>query len=380
MSDKTNIHLLGVPHTVTNSEYLMCAYTQKIVKFAKMFANHPEYNLIHYGHEDSVLDSSVEMVTCTTNQDMIDSYGDHDWRSTFFKFDPLNDKIYHQFYMNATDGISERFKGNDIILPFWGAGVKTVCDAIEKRHPDAIIIEPGIGYGEGSWSTFKVFESYAIMHATQGSKMVCRCNPRWYEVVIPNYFDDDEFTYSDEKDDYFLYIGRVYKGKGVDLAADACIRAGVKLKIYGQKDPDFKLPESDLIEYCGSADLETRKNLMARAKGSLLPSQYIEPFGGVMVENFLSGTPMITTDWGAFSEYNIHGKTGYRCRNMGDFVEAIERVKRGEISSQDCRDQGEKFLLENIRPLYEKYFRDVLNVYQGERTGWYETENRFMVV
>ncbi|NBV42592.1 glycosyltransferase [bacterium] len=355
-------HILGLPHTVSNKEYTACAYTQKVVKFGKMMKA-LGHTIIHYGHEDSDLICD-EHVTVTTNKDLELAYGNYDWRKNFFKFD-VNDHVYKTFYANAIQELNKRKQPLDFILPFWGSGVRPVCDAF----PELITVEPGIGYADGHWARWKVFESYAIYHAYCGLKNVSTARQDWYEVVIPNYFDLSEFTYSDQKDDYFLYLGRVYEGKGVHIAIEACRFAGVKLVIAGQKDPCFELPSE--VEYVGYADVETRRKLMSKAKASFIPSLYVEPFGGVQVENLLSGTPTITTDWGAFAENNVNGLTGYRCRTMADFVNAIKNID--QIKPENCRKFGEQFSLENIGPRYEKYFQDVRNVYTG--TGWYEGIN-----
>lgn len=364
MNDKFTFHVLGVPHTVSNHEYVACAYTQKAVKFGKMMSDRG-HKIIHYGHMDSNLICD-EHVTVTTNDDLKKAYGNYDWRKNFFKYD-VNDHAYQTFYKNATREIQSRKGEHDFILPFWGAGVRPVCDA--HAH-DTIVVEPGIGYAEGQWANWKIFESYAIYHAYCGMKGVGYCNQNWYETVIPNYFDLSEFTYCDKKEDYYLYLGRVYEGKGVHVAIEATKKAGVKLVIAGQKESGYKLP--DHVEYVGYADVETRKKLMAGAKASFLPSMYVEPFGGVQIENLLSGTPTITTDWGAFAENNLHGVTGWRCRTMSDFVEAIHRVD--EILPGDCRKWGENFSLDRVGDMYEKYFQDVYNVYTGE--GWYDKRSR----
>jgi glycosyltransferase involved in cell wall biosynthesis len=355
-------HILGLPHTVSSKTYNACAYTQKVVKFGKMMTERG-HEVLHYGHEDSDL-QCTEHISVLTNEDFEKSYGTHDWKSKFFKFD-MGDHAYQTFFKNAIKEIGKRKLKNDFILPFWGSGVRPVCDA----HPDMICVEPGIGYAGGHWARFKIFESYAIYHAYCGLKNVGQCNQDWYEVVIPNYFDVDDFDYCDQKEDYFLYLGRVYSGKGVDVAIQATEIAGKKLVIAGQKEDGYKLP--DHVEYVGYADVPTRKKLMSKAKASFLASMYVEPFGGVQVENLLSGTPTITTDWGSFAENNIHGKTGYRCRTMGDFVDAINNID--QIKPYDCRMFGENFSLEKVALMYEKYFEDVLDVYQGK--GWYAEGN-----
>lgn len=351
-------HVLGLPHTVSSKLFNACAYTQKVVKFCKMMKARGHY-IIHYGHEDSDVICD-EHVTVLTNKDFEISYGSHDWKNNFFKFD-TNDHAYQTFYKNAIIEIYKRKQKLDFLLPFWGSGVRPICDA----HNDMIVVEPGIGYAGGHWARWKIFESYSIYHAYGGMKNVGSCNQDWYEVVIPNYFDLEDFDFCEEKENYFLYLGRVYDGKGVNIAIEATEIAGVKLVIAGQKEDGYKLPSH--VEYIGYADVNKRKQLMKKAKASFLPSMYIEPFGGVQIENLLSGTPTITTDWGSFAENNLHGITGYRCRTMGDFVQAIKKIQR--INPKNCREWGENFSLEKVGLMYEKYFQDVLDVYEGK--GWY---------
>lgn len=359
-------HVLGLPHTVSNKDYTACAYTQKVVKFCKMMRARGHY-IIHYGHEESNVDAD-EHITVITNKDLEIAYGNYNWRENFFKFD-VNDHAYQTFYKNTIDAITTIKKPNDFILPFWGSGVRPICDA----HQDLICVEPGIGYAGGHWARWKIFESYAIYHAYCGIQSVGECRQDWYETVIPNYFDLDEFEYCDQKDDYFLYLGRVYNGKGVNLAIETCRITGSKLIIAGQKEQGYVLP--DFVEYAGYADVEKRKKLMSRAKASFLCSMYIEPFGGVQIENLLCGTPTITTDWGSFAENNLHGITGYRCRTMGDFVNAIKNIHN--IKPKNCREWGENFSLEKVGDMYDKYFNDVYNVYVND--GWYtKIDSRFL--
>ena len=152
---------------------------------------------------------------------------------------------------------------------FGALEVKPICDI----HSDLICIEPGIGYPEGHFAKYKIFESYAIYNAYLGLSSVGNCEQKWYETVIPNYFDPDDFEFKDksQKEDYFLFIGRIYKGKGVHIAITITELIGAKLIVCGQgnlKDCGYeKVPEH--VTMIGHVNKEQRNKLMSKAKEHL---------------------------------------------------------------------------------------------------------------
>ena len=346
-------HCLALPHTVTNKEYNACAFTQKVLKFCKMM--HPKHTVYHYGHEDSDVQCK-EHITLITNDDLEKTYGSHNWKKEFFKFD-CNDHCHKKFNELGTIEISKRYQQGDFILCFWGYGHYGIAQAFEG----ALVVEPGIG-NYHSFSKYRVYESYACMHHTQGLQNTP--NPSWYHTVIPNYFDTTDFEYSDEKHEYFLFLGRISECKGLHIAIQACEALGYKLKVAGQGPiENFK---SDCIEYIGYADTQTRKKLMKHAKALLIFSDYVEPFGGVTIEAMLSGTPVICPDYGCFVETVPHGLCGFRVRTFDHILFAMKNIHK--IRSFECKMWGERYSLFNIAPRYEEYFSMLLDLY-GE--GWY---------
>jgi glycosyltransferase involved in cell wall biosynthesis len=354
-------HVLAVPHTVTNKQFVACAFTQKVLKFCEMMTRRG-HEVIHYGHPDSEI-FCTEHVNVITRETYTRTYGDYDWKVQNFKFDLL-DEAYKEYNTNAVREIRARQQPNDLVLAFWGQGNKHVCDQLS----DMKIVEPGIGYSQ-AFAPYRVYESYALMHANLGlDRVQYSCNMPWYHVVIPNYFDPRDFEFSDKKQDYFLYLGRITRAKGVDLAINVTAHIGAKLIIAGQGGPgDLNLKEwPSHVEYVGYAFAEQRRELMKNAKGVFIFSTYVEPFAGVMIESFLSGTPVLSTDWGTFAENNLHGVTGYRCRTFDHMVWAARNIER--IDPHACLAWGQNFTLDKVAPMYEDYFQSALK-------GWYDVDD-----
>ena len=364
---KYRFHVLSLPHTVTHEEYCACAFTMKVLKFCTMMKKRGHY-IIHYGHEDSVVDCD-EHVTLITNDDLQISYGSYDWKKEFFKND-TSDHCHKEFNNRGEIEVLKRIKDKDFVLPCWGVGTYQICEAVKKDNK-AFVVEPGIGYNN-PWCDFRIYESYAVLHHTMGLQQSHK--PSWYHAVIPNYFKLEDFDYNDNKKDYYLYLGRISPCKGVNIAIQVIEKIGGKLIIAGQGDPCVnlglqKLP--DCVEYIGYAGIDKRKKLMKNAKALFLLSDYVEPFGGTAVEAMMSGTPVIVSDWGAFAETVIHGVTGYRCRSFEHICWAAKNISN--IQPKVCREWAIKnYSCAKVSTMYEEFFTQVYNIWDK---GWYQENN-----
>lgn len=303
----------------------------------------------------------TELITCVTKEEQArwwpgwdpqkDSWPDG-WRTDAPWWRKMNGR--------ASLEIDERIEPGDTLCLIAG-----VCqEPLAKAFPDNRTVEFGIGY-EGIFANFKVFESYAWMHHVYGQKGIV--NGIFYDSVIPNYFDPSDFQFHQrgKRDDYLLYIGRITQRKGIEIVKEIVKHTGLPLKVAGQGD--LALFDGVEIDYLGVVGPSTRNILMADAKAVLVPTLYIEPFGGVAVEAQLSGAPVITTDWGAFPETVVDGVTGRRCRTLQQFIDAVEECD--SLDRREIRRRAERYLTTNVRYEYQRYFELLATL---DRKGWYE--------
>jgi glycosyltransferase involved in cell wall biosynthesis len=256
----------------------------------------------------------------------------------------------------AGEEIRKRASDGDIIACFFGVDNQLACE----MNPNCKAVEPSIGYrANGIFAPYRVFTSYANMHMFYGERGMLM-NPSWFDDVIPNPFTVNEFEYCEQKEDYFLYFGRVVEEKGVHLAIQATERLGKKLIIAGpgslQSLGYSKTP--DHVEMFGVANAEQRKELMRKAKCLIGLTHYVEPFGNMVIEANLSGTPSITTDWGGFTETVLEGKTGYRVRDFKSLLTAMDSIDK--IDSCDCRAWGLNFSDEIVHMKHKQYLNKVI--------------------
>lgn len=330
---------MSLPHTQTVKDgYSWCAYTEKVRKFCNMMRPLGYHITLYAGdHNEADVD---ELVTCVRK----------DQQAGMELVWSAEHPTFANFNLIAIHEMRKRILPGDVICIIGG----NPNEPISKAFPDNKSVEFGIGY-VGVYAPYRVFESYAWMHTVYGNIYgAYNSNGSPNDEVIPNYFEVDDFPkWSQTDDPYFLYIGRMIDRKGIHLAADACERLGAKLILAGGEGTP---PEYG--EYRGVVGPKERGELMSRATAVLVPTQYVEPFGGVHVEAQLCGTPVITSDWGVFTETVQNGFNGYRCKDVDDMVEAMRVV--GDLDRDTIREYARgKWSTEAIAKQYDKYLKRV---------------------
>lgn len=382
-------HVAALPHTHITSEYATCAYTEKVRKFCRMMMDRGHTVYLYAGEKNEA--PCTEHIVCIGEAERVAALGNKHFTTASFD---SNAPHWRMFNARTVAGIRERAQPRDFICLIGGVAQKPIADAF----PAMMAVEFGVGYG-GTFANYRVWESYAWMHHCYGydnaraGRGSHDADGKWFDAVIPGYLEPEQFpivgrakpvtkkpaakptrakntakkpAQVSERSDYLLYVGRMIERKGLAVAIQTAQASGRPLIMAGPGTP----PSDKNVHYVGEVGPVERAKLMGEAYALIAPTIYIEPFGNVVVEAQACGTPTITTDWGAFTETNVNGLTGFRCRTLREFVAAVKACDTlsPEIIAQRARDL---YSLDVIGLQYEQYF-ERLNLLWAK--GWPELE------
>lgn len=378
------LHLCGIFHTIHNQEFSHCAFSGKALRFSKMMQARG-YRVIEYANEGSESEAheKIVMLTRAEYDRHYPKKAPHEFHGSDAKWGVKGWPLFNQRLIVE---LAKRLVPGDIICHPFGHSHRSLPEVF----PQYAHTETGIGYPDKPFGCWRIFESNAWRHYHWGRDdldATLRGSPgmnRSYSWVIPNYFDLDDWPVSqpDDQEDYVLYMGRITSEKGMRTIV-AMIRAMAKLPnpptfvFAGQgdyeklvKDQVFAQPhpgnQGVKLKYVGPVLGRQRAALVGRARCMVMPTEFIEPFGGAGVEGMLTGTPLLASGFGAFTETVIPGFNGFHCNTLGDWVEGVKQcidLDRGEI-----REHAQMhFSLETCGEKYDRAFREISEL---SREGW----------
>lgn len=155
-----------------------------------------------------------------------------------------------------------------------------------------------------------------------------------------------------QKKDYYVYVGRLAKSKRADLAIEACVTLGKKLKFIGEGKGEEYLRSiaNENIEFLGSVSDEKLAEVYRGAKALLFPADQ-EDFGIVPVEAMMAGVPVIAHNSGGPKETVLDGTTGilFDDLSVDGLVQAMTKLEQKTFSSEKIRSHAKKFSKENFK-------------------------------
>ena len=139
------------------------------------------------------------------------------------------------------------------------------------------------------------------------------------------------------KHEYLAFLGRIAPEKGPDRAIRIARACGMKLRIAAKVDRADRCYFDTVIRpLLGRGDVELlgeisdaeKPAFLSGAAALLMPIDWPEPFGLVMIEAMACGTPVIAFRRGSTPEIVEDGCTGYIVDDEAEAVRAVAQVGR----------------------------------------------------
>lgn len=372
---------MGFPHTQTTDprdEDLvnLCPFTEQVWYFAKMMADRrdadgkPSHEVIHIGMPGSRPPEGVEHVDAMTEDWWRILYG---WKKPEAPFILCREHAYSQqwdlYEANVRKILLERGGApySSIVSCLWGH------QGCTKDVPQ-IVVECGIG-SPYAYAPFRVYLSHAWRHFHEGFDKNFG-GDKWWHQVIPLPLNFDLFgpaLPTAEKLNYFLVQTRMLEPKGVRWAIQVARELKTPIFLTGRGDASSFVAEWPAgARYIGMTSAKVRRELMQKAKGLFSLSRYVEPLGAVALEAAASGCPVISTDFGGYTDTVAHGYTGWRVSTFEESVWAARNLlgQTDGVPPIDpfvCRQWVEKNnSFERVGAAYEDYFTSLLHLNSGK--------------
>ena len=181
-----------------------------------------------------------------------------------------------------------------------------------------------------------------------------------YLEIIPNPTSPVLFKFNPTPKNYALMISTIGYHKNQKDAILACKKASIPLIISGKiRDEDYFNKEikpyidNKEVIYYKELDLNKKIKLYQEAKVFLFPIKWQEPFGLVVIESLMSGTPVIAYPNGGPSEIIKNGVNGFLVKNYQEMAEKIKKID--QIERKNCRLYAERNFSDEI--VGNKYFQ-----------------------
>jgi glycosyltransferase involved in cell wall biosynthesis len=168
---------------------------------------------------------------------------------------------------------------------------------------------------------------------------------------------------------YLAFLGRISPEKGLESAIRIACECAIPLKIAAKvdkADADYfaqkicpQLTHKD-VDYLGEIKDEDKSDFLSGALGLLVPIDWPEPFGLVLIEAMACGTPVIAFNRGSVSEIVTNGLTGFIVESEPEAVAAVGKLS--SLSRAAIRQQfEERFTADRMASDYTRLYRNLID-------------------
>ena len=382
------LHLIAPHYSTLTPDWLHDGHTDRAFRFSRMMQEQG-WRVIEYsaGESESACAEKVSLMPGEDHTRLFPPLGAKQTRPN----DAPGSQGHTAYAFRLTGELSLRVQPGDFVCHTYGDTFKSLVSVL----PNAQHIEIGIGYKSGPFGAWRIFDSQAWRHYHWGRDELTNrkdekgCN-HVYSWVIPNPHDPEDWPVGDGAEDTVVYFGRLDSDKGMPTIVEI-IREHAKLvndgiakplrfSFAGRGDFDEQIRRQVIrspnplhkdngvsVRYMGPLTRVDAARFLGSARCILAPTQYIEPLGNTTIEAMFCGTPVLASDFGGFTETIRYSIDGFRCRTLGDWLTAIEAVRRLDRSAIADYARA-RFSTSVCGQMYDEAFHVIADL---AGAGWY---------
>lgn len=234
-------------------------------------------------------------------------------------------------------------------------------------------------YFKGVFKIFKIFIPYLrrqdVLLANNPDNIICNSKfvSSWvldkYKIkdspVIYPPIDIDKFALQEEKENYYVTVGRLEPYKRFDVVIDAFNETNKTLIVIGDGTMlnALKKRASKNIVFVGFLDVEEINNVVGKAKAFVFAGK--EDYGIAPLEAQACGTPVIAYGEAGVLETVNNGITGlfFKKQTKESLLEALIEFEEINFNYKNIRLHAENFSIEKFKCKFSTFVQDKIKTY-----------------
>ncbi len=189
-----------------------------------------------------------------------------------------------------------------------------------------------------------------------------------WAATVPHGLPADLLTPRNVTPSYLEFLGRIAPEKRPDRAIRIARACGIPLKMAAKVDRADReyyetvirpmIAEGGGVELIGEINEAEKPDFLSGAVGLLMPIDWPEPFGLVMIEAMACGTPVVAFNHGSVPEVIDEGVTGYIVKDEAGAIAAVRRLPRLNRARVRARFE-ERFTARRMAEDYVSVYRSL---------------------
>ncbi|MDF2187459.1 glycosyltransferase family 4 protein [Paraflavitalea sp. CAU 1676] len=189
--------------------------------------------------------------------------------------------------------------------------------------------------------------------------------------VKRNFIDDPGFSGFDNRENFYLFVGRLSAEKGVKVLLESFKDLNVGEVVIVGDGPDEEILKRefghlDHVKFAGRKAKGEVIALMKACKALIFPSIWYEGLPLTIIEALATGTPVIASALGAMTEMLSEGDGGllFEAGNVGHLRQAIESFEKlGDAGRQAIGEAARKIYQDRYHPTV--CYQQIIDIYTG---------------